>query len=568
MKVGIFICHCGRNIAGTVDVAAVREFASKMPYVVTARDYRYMCSDPGQALIRENIARFKLDKVIIAACSPTMHKTSFMNNVEKAGLNPYCLERSNIREQCSWVHPDRTSATAKALAMVAAAEAKVMLSQPLVTSSLPVVPEAMVIGAGIAGIQASLDMANAGFKTYLIEKSAEIGGHMSQLYKSFPTQEKARELLSTKISYVKNNPKIEILTSAELVEFSGFFGNFKAKVQINSPEGKTVREMSFGTIVVATGYDVFDAKLKPEYGYGVYPGVITGMELERMFGADGISSDKIEINGKIPRNVVFIQCVGSRDKSVGVEYCSRVCCMYTAKQALYIKNKLPEAKVTVCYIDIRAFGKGHEQFYEKAQAEGVIYRRGVVSEVYKRGEKLVVRAEDTLMSETYEEEADMVVLAAGLQPGKDTVDLSRKLNIPVGPDGFFLEAHLKLGPVETTSDGIYIAGCCQGPKDITDAISQGHAAAVKASIPLLLGKVSTQAIVTSIDTDVCAGCRLCEKYCAYNALVFDTRRHVMTVNETLCRGCGACATACPSGANQLKNYTKKQIFEMINALIL
>jgi heterodisulfide reductase subunit A len=566
MKVGIYICHCGRNIAGTIDVTAVQEYTSRMPYVVIARDYRYMCSDPGQALIREDIAKYKLDRVVVAACSPTMHKTTFMNNVQKAGLNPYCLERANIREQCSWVHPDRTAATNKALSIISAAEAKILLSQPLFTHSLPVVQEAMVIGGGIAGIQSALDLANTGFKTYLVEQSANLGGHVVQLHQTFPSLEKATDMLALKLTDVRQHPKIEILTSTKLVEFNGYFGNFRVKVQTNSGNPEATREISIGAIIVATGYEVFDAKLKPEYGYGIYPQVITGMELERIDEAGGPTQGKIEINGKTPRNIVFIQCVGSRDKSVGVEYCSRVCCMYTAKQALYIKNKLPDAKVTVCYIDIRAFGKGYEQFYERAQSEGVIYRRGVVSEVYRRGDKVIVRAEDTILSETYEEEADMVVLATGLQPGKDTINLSRMLNIPVGSDGFFLEAHPKLGPVETTTDGIFLAGCCQGPKDITDAIAQGHAAAVKASIPLLLGKVNTQAIVVSIDTEVCAGCRLCEKYCAYNALVFDTRRHVMTINETLCRGCGACSTACPSGANQLKNYNKKQVFNIIDAL--
>ena len=425
------------------------------------------------------------------------------------------------------------------------------------------------MGGGIAGIQAALDLANDGFKVYLVEKKEQLGGHMAQLHKTFPTMEKAGELLASKIAEAKNHLNIEVLTGAEVAGFEGYIGNFRVKIKkslgADAKKGEE-RELSVGAIVVATGYELFDAGLKPEYGYGIYPNVITGLELERLDEAGGPTSGKIEINGQEPKNIVFIQCVGSRDKSVGVEYCSRVCCMYTAKQALYIKSKLPGAKVTVCYIDMRAFGKGYEQFYERAQGEGVIYRRGVVSEVYRSGGKLVVRGEDTLLGEVYEEAADLVVLAVGLRPGKDTAELSRLLNIPVGADGFFLEAHPKLGPVETTTDGIYLAGCCQGPKDIVDAIAQGHAAAAKASVPLFLGKVQKPPMVASIDEEICAGCRLCENSCEFGALVFDNRRRVMSVNEALCRGCGACSATCPSGANQIKNHSKKQIFEMISAL--
>ena len=336
---------------------------------------------------------------------------------------------------------------------------------------------------------------------------------------------------------------------------------------INHEAEEETIELEVGSIIVATGYDVFDAGLKPEYGYGIYPNVITGLELERLDEAGGPTGGRIEINGKEPKNIVFIQCVGSRDKSVDVAYCSRVCCMSTAKQALYIKNKIPDARVTVCYIDIRAFGKGYEQFYERVQREGVIYRRGVVSEVYRRDGRLVVRAEDTLLGEAYEEEADMVVLATGLRPGKDTVGLARMLNIPVGEDGFFLELHPKLGPVETVTDGIYLAGCCQGPKDITDTVSQGNAAAVKASIPLFLGKVTKQPLVVAVDEEICNGCRRCESVCEYSALACNEVSRVMTVNEILCRGCGACSANCPSGAIQLKNYSRKQVFEMISALV-
>jgi heterodisulfide reductase subunit A len=331
-------------------------------------------------------------------------------------------------------------------------------------------------------MQAAIDIGRAGFKTYLLEKSAQIGGHMAHLSQTFPTLDHVQGLLSQKLAEVRDNPNIEILTDSEVSGFEGYIGNFKIRVKKKGSDNE--RELNVGTVVVATGYEVFDARLKPEYGYGIYPNVITGLELERLDEAGGPTQGKIEINGKEPRNIVFIQCIGSRDKSVGVEYCSRVCCMYTAKQALYIKSKLPQARVTVCYIDIRAFGKGYEQFYERVQGEGVVYRRGLVSEVYQRGGRLIVRGEDTLLGEGYEEEADLVVLAVGLRPGKDTVELARKLNITVGADGFFLEAHPKLGPVETTTDGIYLAGCCQGPKDIVDSVVQGSAAASLACLKL------------------------------------------------------------------------------------
>ena len=417
---------------------------------------------------------------------------------------------------------------------------------------------ALVIGGGITGMQAALDIANAGFKVVLVEKTPSLGGRMLQFSQVFPTLDCPQCIGTPKMAEVGSHPNIRLMAYAEVVDVTGSAGRFRVKIKkksrfvdtekctacgecvrvcpvslpnewdlglsqrkavyipfaqavpttytIDKSEGGCIdcgecetvcdagainheaqdeyEEIEAGAIVVATGYEVFDARLKPEYGYGIYPNVITGLELERLDEAGGPTKGKIETNGQEPKNVVFIQCVGSRDKSVGVEYCSRVCCMYTAKQALYIKSKIPGAKVTACYLDMRAFGKGYEEFYERVQSEGVIYRRGVVSEVYKRGGKLVVRGEDTLLGEVYEEAADLVVLAVGLRPGKGTVELSRMLNIPVGADGFFLEAHPKLGPVETTTDGIYLAGCCQGPKDITDSVVQGSAAAALACIKL------------------------------------------------------------------------------------
>ncbi|OGO14486.1 MAG: hypothetical protein A2Z02_07520 [Chloroflexi bacterium RBG_16_48_7] len=564
VRIGVYVCHCGRNIAGTVNVAEVAEYAGKIPNVVIARDYRYVCSDPGQDLIKNDIAKLQLDRVVIASCTPTMHQATFMNNVQKAGLNPYCLERANIREQCSWVHADMNVATAKAKSLITAALARVSLSNALVASEVQVTPAALVIGGGISGIQAALDISNSGFKVYLVEKEDKLGGNLLRLNKTFPTMESVPGIINAKLEQLKDIPNIEVLTGTEVSSVSGYIGNFKVKVKQKAGEES---ELEIGTIIVATGFEAFDAKLKPELGYGAYPNVLTALELEQMASLSGPTGGKILIGGKEPKNIVLIQCVGSRDKTVGVEYCSRVCCMFTAKQAAYLREALPDAKITICYIDVRAFGKGHEQFHERVQRSGVVYRRGAVSEIYKKGDKAVVRAEDSLIGEIYEEEADLVVLATGLRPSPTAAEIAKTLNISLGADGFFLEAHPKLGPVETTTDGIYIAGCAAGPKDITDSISQAHAAAIKASIPMFRGMVKREPLVAQIDEGVCAGCRLCENICEYGALVFDDERKVMTVNQALCRGCGACSGTCPSGANQLRNTAKRQIFEMIDILV-
>lgn len=562
MRIGVYVCHCGRNIADTVDVARVAEVAGKLPDVVVARDYIYICSGPGQELVRRDIAESGLNRVVIAACSPLMHQATFMNNVQRAGLSPYCLARANIREQCSWVHRDREEATEKARQLVTAAIAKVALDQPLAAREVEVQPSVLVIGGGIAGIEAAIQLGKTGFSVFLLEKESRLGGHAARLYRTFPDLADAGELLQARLEELNSIPGIKVLTDSEVVEVGGYVGNFQVKVRQAAVECP----LDIGVIVVATGFETFDPHLKPEYGYGMYKNVITAMELERLASPSGPTRGKIQFDGREPGNVVFIQCVGSRDKSVGHEYCSRICCTYTAKQAHYIREKLPRAKVTVCYIDVRTFGKGHEQFYEKVQREGVIYRRGNVSEIYGRGDRVIVRAEDTLLGEFFEEAADLVVLATGVAPRKTTAELARLLKISLDADGFLLEAHPKLGPVETTTEGIVIAGGCQGPRDITDSVEQGRAAAAKASILLFPGKLKREPLVPAIDAEVCRGCRLCERVCAFGALVFDERHKVMTINEVLCRGCGACSIACPSGANQVRNFTKKQVLEMMAAL--
>jgi len=640
MKIGVYICHCGINIAATVDIEKVTAFAQTLPHVAIARNYQYMCSDPGQDLIKNDIKNSGIDRVVVAACSPRMHENTYRNAVRSAGLNPYFFEMSNIREQCSWVHTNKEDGTKKAMELIASAVAKVSLHEPLEENEVGVTLSVLVIGGGIAGIQASLDIAHSGFEVYLVEKSPTIGGHLVQLDRTFPNLEETPSILLPKMEEVATHPLIHLLTNSEVEEVEGFVGNFKVKIKHNPryvdpekcnrckkceevcpvkipsefnmglaeraaiylpspnaipfsylidsknclylqkgecgkcrevcPEGAVQFEevgmefqVDIGTIVVATGYDVFDPRLKPEFGYGLYKNVMTSLELERLLSESGPTQGKILIDGREPKKIVFIQCVGSRDKTVGNEYCSRVCCMFTAKQAHLIKDRLPDARVTICYIDIRAFGKGCEQFYEQVQKKGIIYRKGIPSEIYQRSGKLIVKADDELLGETYEEEADLVVLATGLTQRKDADRLRSLLKLSQGSDRFYLEAHPKLRPLDTATDGIFLAGTCQGPKDISDTIAQAHGTASRATIPLFAGRVRIEPITSVVDATFCAGCGLCEQVCEFRALKMDPYRKVMTVNEALCKGCGACNAACPSGAISLRHFKTEQIIAQI-----
>jgi len=649
MKIGVYICHCGVNIASTVDVKQVASYAKTLPNVVVSTDYVYMCSEPGQELIKKDIREKGLDRVVVASCSPTMHEPTFRTTVQEAGLNPYCFEMANIREQCSWVHENREKATEKAVGLIKGAVARVSLLEPLEEKEVPVLQTALVIGGGIAGIQASLDIANAGFKVYLVEKEPSIGGRMAQLDKTFPTLDCSSCILTPKMVEAVRNKNIELLTYSEVVDVSGYVGNFKVKIRkkpryideqkctgcgncasacrlkgripdefnlglskravpyilfpqavpliytidpnlclyiqkgkcgdrllckeactadaINFDQKEEFLELEIGTIIVATGIDPFDASLKPEYGYGKYPEVINGLEFERLSSASGPTGGEILVNGKKPKKIFFVSCVGSRDKQVGNEYCSRVCCMYTAKHAHLVKEKIPESEVVVYYTDVRAFGKGFEEFYDRVKNEGVIYRRGSVGEIYKKAGQLIVRGEDTLTGEVYEEETDMVVLATGLIQRNEAVGLAGLLRISLGPDKFFLEAHPKLRPVDTSMKGIYLAGCAQGPKDIPDSVAQAKGAASSALILLESRGVKLEPFSAVIDKDRCGGCRICEGVCSYSALKYDSEEKVMTVNEVLCEGCGACSSACPSGAVKMNHFTKEQTLAQIGGLI-
>jgi heterodisulfide reductase subunit A2 len=562
-RVGVYICHCGINIASTVDVAAVTQYASQLPGVVIARDYTYMCSDPGQTLIKNDIHQFDLNHVVVASCSPRMHEPTFRGAITDAGLNPYCLEMANIREQCSWVHAGGIQTTQKAMQLVSSAVAKAIYLQPLEIRQVQVTPAALIIGGGMAGMQAALDISDAGFQAILVERAAQLGGHVAQLYQTFPSLEPAGSLVQVLAERVSNHPLIQTMLQAEIGQVDGYVGNFHVIVK----QGEGEAELNVGAIIIATGYEVFDARHKPELGYGVYPQVITTLDFERL------APGQIQVNGHAPRHVVFIQCVGSRDQagtgkdhSDAHPYCSRVCCMVTAKQARLVRERLPEAQVTVFYMDVRAFGKGFEEFYDRVREEGVLYRRGNPSEIIRRGESVVVRAEDTLLGELVEVEADLVVLAVGMTPRVDAGALSGLLKLSRSADGFFLEAHPKLRPVETAIAGVYLAGCCQGPKDITDTINQARAAAASALIPLLRGKVQIEASTAYVDEELCSGCGQCAQVCNYAALALHKTRGVMVVNPVLCQGCGACAATCPSGAINVHQFSFDQVLAQVDAL--
>jgi len=556
-RVGVYVCHCGINIAATVDVKAVTAFASRLPGVVVSRDYTYMCSDPGQSLIKNDIRDLNLNRVVVASCSPRMHEPTFRAAVADGGLNPYCFEMANIREQCSWVHTSGAPTTQKAMQLVASAVAKATLLQPLEQRQVPTTPAALVIGGGIAGMQSALDIAEAGFQVTLVERSPQLGGHVGHLHRTFPTLEVTDDLIRPVIESVTHHPRIRVMTESEVAGVGGYVGNFLVGVR----HGQETVEVPVGAIVVATGFEIFDARRKPELGYGAYPEVITTADFERL-----AASGEIRVNGREPKKVVFIHCVGSRDQAIGNAYCSRICCMVAAKQASLVRERLPQADVTVFFMDVRAFGKNFEEFYDDVRKSGVVYRRGNPSEIIRRGDRVVVRAEDTLLGEPVEAEADLVVLAVGMQPRADTGAVASLLKLSRSSDGFFMEAHPKLRPVDTAMAGIFLAGTCQGPKDIPETISQARAAASAAMIPLMRGQVTIEAATSFVDEELCSGCGQCASICTFAALSLHPTRGVMTVNAVLCQGCGACATACPSGAINVKHFTFDQVMAQIEVL--
>jgi heterodisulfide reductase subunit A len=654
VRIGVYSCHCGTNIAATVDVQALAEYAASLPNVVVSRAYKYMCSEPGQDLIRQDIREHQLNRIVVASCSPHLHEHTFRTALKVGGLNPYFFHMVNIREQASWVHTDKAQGTKKAKDLVRAAVRRVAWHEALETSRVAIHPDVLVVGGGIAGIHAALTLANAGKHVYLVEKDATIGGHMAKFDKTFPTLDCAACILTPKMSAVRAHPNITLWTLSEVTRVDGYVGNYKVSVlrhpryvdedlcagclecldacvykqakvpdafnfglsnrkpiyipfpqavpqvpvvdpetciqfksgkckktcieacgerhAINLAAQPTEERIEVGTVILATGFQTFDAARVPYYGYGTYPNVYTALEVERLVNASGPTGGEVILrDGRKPLTVGIVHCVGSRDENTH-RWCSRVCCMYSLKLAHLIKEHTG-AEIFNFYIDIRTPGKGFEEFYQKLLNERVHFIRGRVAEVTEweldpsEAGKLVIRVEDTLAGFVRRIPVDMVVLATGLEPRADAQEVRRLFNISCGAEGFFLERHPKLAPVSTFTEGVFLAGCCQAPKDIPDTVAQAGAAAAEALALIDAGYVETEPNTARVMEEICGGCKTCISMCPYHAISFLGEIHKSRVNQALCKGCGTCVVACPTGAMRQNLFEDQEIFEEIEGIL-
>ncbi len=660
-RIGVFVCWCGSNIAGTVDVQAVSDALAHEPGVVFSTNYQYMCSQAGQQMIIEAVKEHKLTGIVVCSCSPRMHEATFRKTAAAAGLNPYMVEIANIREQCSWVHKDIPVGTEKAIILGKAAVAKVNLNTPLTPGESPVTKRALVIGGGIAGIQTALDIADAGFGGDIVGKNPTIGGKMAQLDKTFPTLDCAACILTPKMVDVAQHEKIRIFSYSEVQEVKGFVGNFTVKINKKAryvkedvctgcglctekcPQKKVPNEFNlgmdnrraiyipfaqavpkvaaidpgyctklktgkcgvcekvctakaidytqkdeqftenYGAIVVATGFNPIPMDQFDEYAYNQSKDVITSLEFERLTNAAGPTAGKLlrPSDGVHPHKIVFVQCVGSRCANCaekGKEYCSKICCMYTAKHAMLTRDKYPDTEVYVFYIDVRTPGKNFDEFYRRAVEEyGVHYIKGMVGKISPEGNKLMVRASDLLDNKQLEIDADLVVLAAAIEPDKSARPLATMLTASMDTNDFFTEAHPKLRPVESPTAGVFLSGTCQGPKDIPETVSQAGAAAAKVIGLLAKDKLTGNPCVAHSDEWMCNGCSSCERVCPYGAITYSDKefrmpdrttkvRRVAAVNPAVCQGCGACTVACPSGAMDLNGFAGNQIIAEVDAI--
>jgi heterodisulfide reductase subunit A len=553
----------------------VKEIA-RFPEVVYAVDYKYMCSDPGQQLIRDHIRDDGLDAVVVAACSPTMHETTFRRTAEAAGMNPYQTEMANIREQSSWVHQEqRKAATNKAIETIHTIVAKAHYNQSLTPFYLPLVKRALVIGGGIAGMQAALDLAGAGYPVVLVERAQRLGGRMAELSGLYLNLNGSSDPLRHKIDAVMTHPNIQVLTGAEVAEVGGYVGNFVVKVKqrasgASSTEPPLPFTFDIGAIVVATGYDLYGQDRLGEYGGGRYPDVIDGLQFEELLRPDGPTGGEIRrpSDGRVAREVVWVQCAGSRDPELHMPYCSKVCCMYVAKQATLYKQQVTDGQATVFYIDIRSQGKGYEEFVQRAMEDhDVLYVRGKASKVFQENGRVTVWGVDTLTGLPLEVEADLVVLATAVVPRADASELGQRLRISTDEHSFLSEAHPKLRPVESLTAGVFLAGAALFPKDIPETVAQASGAAAKVLRLFSQRQMVQEPTIAYVDAELCSGCGLCIPSCPYEARVMHDWQHIAIVNTALCQGCGACTMVCPNKACQVRNLTNKQILSMVEAYL-
>ena len=566
-RIGVYICWCGTNISKMVDVEAVSEEVSKLPNVVLAKNYKYMCSDPGQDLIIKDIKGHRLNRVVVAACSPRIHELTFRNACDKAGINPYLFEMANIREQDSWVHTDRTEATKKAIDLVIAAINRVKYHEPLEKRTVNVDPATLVIGGGISGMIASLVIANAGKKVYLVEKEDRLGGNVAKFDLTFPHLTSAQQLIKPIISRVENHPNIEVFLKTQVKDVSGYIGNFRTVIP---SDGSGELELSFGNIIAAVGLETFDASVIEEYGYGKFPDVITSMEFEQMLRSGKILTKY----GKEPRNVAIIHCVGSRNKKYH-EYCSRTCCMVALKYVHQIRASLPDANIFEIYADMRAYGKGHEEFYALTTHKQIIFlmfdqqeRLPVINEASRTDDcNMIIEMNEKLSGESIEVPVDMVILMVNMEAHKDVKEVVRAIGVSLCGNQFFIEKHPKLDPVATTTGGVYIVGTCQGPKDITDSVAQARAAAARILATIAQGSVPVEVTTAMVNERLCCGCQTCVRVCPYSSISYDETKKASVVNEVLCKGCGTCGSACPAGAITSKHFTDRQILSEIEGIM-
>ena len=593
-RIGVYVCRCGGNISDVIDTEKVAETVKLVPGVRVSKVHSFMCSEPGQAMIAEDIKKEQLNRVVVASCSPFLHELTFRIAVRRGGLNPYLYEHVNIREQGSWAHHgDPEGATAKAIRLVAAAVHRLYHAEPLEQIRLPSHRRALVIGGGIAGLKAAVDLAGRGVGVVLVEREPQLGGRLLGLARSFPTDESGKAQIDRLVGEVRNNPNIEVLTGTVIKSASGFLGNYDITVgpamatgvADAGTGGSKVKKLSVGAIIVATGHDYYRPG-SGEYGFKRYTQVITMPEFIELLA--GASRNGLELNGQRIRRIGFMHCVGSRqiegvhqpqaDGKVN-DYCSRVCCTTVLHQALHARRRFPDLVVFDFHQDIRTYGRLHEDYYRRASEEGIIFFRfhgddPPVVEDGADGFPIQVRLKDWL---TWGEEIvvplDLLVLAVGMT-ARENRDLVNLLKLPIGADRFFQEVHPKLRPVETSVNGILLAGTAQAPMTIEETLASASAAASKAACLLAHDSVELEPFKARVDVDKCIGCGLCFPECAYEGALVRTSVEregttvtLASVNPGLCVGCGACVPVCPTRAIDLQGWTLSQFEAMVDGLL-